>query len=878
MNSDDLRTEYLKFFEEKGHLILPSSSLIPIGDPTLLLTSAGVVQIKPFFTGEAIPPNPRLVSAQKCFRTTDIDSVGDADHLTFFEMLGNFSVGDYFKKEAIDWAWEFVTKELNLPPERLWISIFLDDDESFDLWQDVGVPAHRIVRYGEEDNYWGPPGDEGPCGPCSEIYYDFGPEHGCNKPDCERNPACSCGRFTEIWNLVFTQYYQDLQGERILLPKPNIDTGMGLERTAAVLQGVTTVYETDVFAEIMEAVSRLTGKEYAKESEDRTAMRVLAEHSRGLTYLIADGVVPSNEGRGYVLRRILRRAVTFARRLDVDRVILPEIAKTVIDKMGHVYPELERNREFILKVIDHEESRFHDTLDTGLSLLDQMVSQERGVGPQALSGSNVFKLYDTYGFPPELTREVAAEKGLTVDMEGFHREMEHQRERGRAVQVFKTDKMSELYGSLGLGATRFTGYETLKGESVVVGLLVEGLSMQRVTEGQRAELVVMETPFYAEGGGQVGDRGEIEGLDGTFRVEDTQITMPGFIVHRGTVMGGTISAGESVSLRVHSLHRREAARNHTATHLLHAALRKVLGGHVRQSGSLVEPARLRFDFTHPVGLSNSDLKDVREMVNRQVRDDLQISSRQLPYNQAVSEGALAFFGDKYPDVVRVVEMGDGEWFSLEVCGGTHVGSTGDVWYFQIMDEGSIGSGLRRIEAVTGTAVEHVIDQRLALVDSLSRELGTPPSELGDKVSSLVSELESERKRAANLERELARGEASDLLGQVQHVDGINVLAARVKAPNVETMREMGDLVKARMGEGIVVLASVISDRPLFVAMVTPDLVAKGFHAGKIAQEVAAEAGGGGGGRPEMAQAGGKDKSKIQKALDAVAPTVKGVRA
>ena len=871
LNSDELRRTFLSFYESKGHLVIPSSSLIPIGDPTLLLTSAGVVQVKPFFTGEAKAPAPRLASCQKCFRTTDIDSVGDADHLTFFEMLGNFSVADYFKKEAIDWAWELVTERLKLPPEKLWVSVFLSDDESYELWRALGVPQERLVRYDESENWWGPPGDSGPCGPCTEIYYDFGEELSCGKPDC--GPACDCNRFTEFYNLVLTEYYQDTEGNRTPLPSGNIDTGMGLERTAAIMQGVTNVYETDGFQAIMGKVSEVTGRTYGSDKETDAAMRVLAEHARGTTFLISDGVVPGNEGRGYVLRRILRRAVTFARKLGVREPVLVTIAETVIENMREAYPDLERNREFILKVIEQEEARFHDTLDAGLSHLDAIVAD--GSDGSVIEAGDVFRLYDTYGFPPELTEEVAADHGFSVDMEGFEREMEAQRTRSRSAKAFAKDKMSEAYAAVGLGATRFTGYESLAGESVVVGLLREGVSVQRVGGGEELEVVTMETPFYAEGGGQVGDRGEITGSVGRFIVEDTQATMLGFYVHRGRVVDGEMVVGDPVTMTVDPEHRRESARNHTATHLLHAALRQVLGQHVRQAGSLVAPDRLRFDFTHPVGLERADLHDIRNLVNEKISSDLEITKDEAPYAEAISRGALAFFGDKYPDVVRLVSMGDGDdRFSFEVCGGTHVGRTGEVWNFQVTDEGSIGSGLRRIEAVTGGSVQDLLVQRYDLVEELSAQLKSPADEIADKVAALVEERDAERRRADRLERDAARREAEGLLGQVQDVDGARVVAARVDAPNVETMREMGDYLKAKLGSVFVVLASVINDRPMFVAMATPDLTAKGLHAGNIVKQVAKVAGGGGGGSPEMAQAGGKDKSKVSAALEEVARLVR----
>ena len=871
MKSDELRREFLSFYESKGHLVIPSSSLIPIGDPTLLLTSAGVVQIKPFFTGEAKAPAPRIASCQKCFRTTDIDSVGDADHLTFFEMLGNFSVADYFKKEAIEWAWELVTEKFKLPPEKLWVSVFLDDDESYEYWRTLGVPEERLVRYDESENWWGPPGDSGPCGPCTEIYYDFGEELSCGKPDC--GPACDCNRFTEFYNLVLTEYNQDIDGNRTPLPSGNIDTGMGLERTAAIMQGVTNVYETDGFQAIMGRVSEVTGREYGSDKETDVAMRVLAEHARGTTFLISDGVVPANEGRGYVLRRILRRAVTFARKLGVREPVLVTIAETVIENMKEAYPDLQRNREFVLRVIEQEEARFHDTLDAGMTHLEAIVSE--GNGSRVVAAADAFRLYDTYGFPPELTEEVAADHGYGVDMDGFEREMEAQRARSRSAKAFGKDKMAEAYAAAGLGATRFTGYEGLAGESVVVGLLREGVSVQRVGEGEEVEVVTMETPFYAEGGGQVGDRGEIAGVDGRFMVEDTQATMLGFYVHRGRMVDGEMGVGDPVKMTVDSGHRREATRNHTATHLLHAALREVLGQHVRQAGSLVAPDRLRFDFTHPVGLGRADLNDIRNLVNDKISSDLAVSNDSALYSEAINRGALAFFGDKYPDVVRLVSMGEGDnRFSFEVCGGTHVGRTGEVWNFQVTDEGSIGSGLRRIEAVTGVSVQDLLAKRYDLVDEISAQLKSAPEDISEKIAGLMEELETQRRRAERLERDAGRREAEDLLSQVQDVDGAKVVAAQVEAPNVETMREMGDLLKAKLGSVFVVLGSVINGRPMFVAMSTSDLASKGVHAGNIVKQVAKVAGGGGGGSPEMAQAGGKDKSKVSAALGEVARLVR----
>ncbi|MBA7500425.1 Alanine--tRNA ligase [subsurface metagenome] len=593
MTSDEIRAAFLSFFEEKGHKIIPSSSLIPKEDPTLLLTSAGMVQFKPYFLGEASPPNPRLASCQKCFRTTDIESVGDPSHLTFFEMLGNFSIGDYFKQEAISWAWEFVTQHLGLPPQRLWITIFLDDDESFRYWQKLGVPEERILRFGEEDNFWGPAGDSGPCGPCSEIHYDFGEEFGCGKPSCA--PNCDCGRFSEIWNLVFTQYNQDKEGQRTLLPKPNIDTGMGLERTAAVMQGKTSIYETDLFASLIDNTSKFIGKNYGSDTEVDKAMRVVVEHGRALTFLIADDVRPSNEGRGYVLRRLLRRAALFGRRLGLEKPFLNQIAGATVGSMAKVYPELQQRQDFIYQVVGTEEAQFRETLNTGLELLDGIIEKASIKKSKRIPGDEAFKLYDTHGFPVELTMEIAAGHGLSVNLEGFEKEMEKQRERARSARDVTI--VSAIPPIVVISGPAFVGYQKLLCKSTIAWLLTGNKMIDRIEKGQEASLVLQQdTPFYAEMGGQVGDTGEIRGATGRFLVTNTVRIPPDIIVHQGHVTEGSLNVGDEVEAEVDRERRLDIARNHTATHLLQAALRQVLGEHVQQRGSLVAPDRFRFDF------------------------------------------------------------------------------------------------------------------------------------------------------------------------------------------------------------------------------------------------------------------------------------------
>ena len=865
MTGDELRAAYLSFFEEKGHTIVPSSSLIPQGDPTLLLTSAGMVQFKSYYLGELVPSNRRLTSCQKCFRATDIESVGNAGHLTFFEMLGNFSIGDYFKKEAIGWAWEFVTQRLKLSPQRLWITVFTDDDEAFGYWQREGVSEDRILRYGEKENYWGPAGESGPCGPCSEIIYDFGEEVGCGKTSCA--PDCDCGRFSEIWNLVFTQYNQDKEGRRTPLPKPNIDTGMGLERTAAILQGKTSVYESDLFASLLGHVSALTGKKYGCDEDVDTALRIVVEHSRGIPFLIADGVIPSNEGRGYVLRRLLRRAALFGRRLGLDKPFLVETAGTTIDQMGHVYPELIQRQDFIIKAIELEEARFSDTLSTGLELLDGIVEKLGEKGKSTIPGKKAFKLYDTYGFPVELTEEIATERGFSVDLAGFEKEMEKQRERAKAAHKFdlSPQEVAGLSAQLEIEVTPFVGYDSLKHSSVISGILVDGESVETVAEGQEASLILDMTPFYGEMGGQAGDTGEVSSPAGRFSVTDTVRVPPDIIVHQGKVSQGSLTVGDEVEAEVDRERRLDIARNHTATHLLHFALRQVLGEHVQQRGSLVSPDRLRFDFSHLNAMMPEEIQEASRIVNHEIRHDLKVYSEETSYKKAVEEGAIALFDEKYGDAVRVMKIGEPA-ISTELCGGTHVNSTGEIGFFHIISESSVGAGLRRIEAVTGRGAEAFTGQRISSLHNIAQALGTSPDEIEEKVSSLVAEVGRERQRALALERVLAKELAASLLTQAEVIKGVKVLAAEVPSSRLEALREMSDLLREKLKSVVIVLGTIYDNKPVFLAAVTPDLVAKGYNAGDIIRQVAKVTGGGGGGKAQFAQAGGRDKKKLGEAL------------
>ena len=909
-DGDSIRSSFSQFFEERGHLYMPSASLIPAGDPTLMFTSAGMVPFKPFFMGEQTPPRRRLTSCQKSFRTTDIDEVGDHKHLTFFEMLGNFSIGDYFKKDAVAFAWDLCTNVFGLEAERMYVTVHLDDDEAYDLWHDdIGVPPERIYRYGNSDNWWGPAGLEGPTGPCSELHYDGGAEKGKGQhpvtdemtpPDeltamlrreadegipaepggC--HPNCDCERFVELWNLVFMQFYQDLEGVRTPLPAPSVDTGMGLERAAAVLQGKPNVYETDLFQPIIDAVCGLTGYEYGESADTDYAIRVVAEHARAASFLIGDGVVPSNSERGYVLRRIIRRAIRYGRQLGLDRPFMTEVAGAVIDRFAAAYPALDENAGFIRRVVGLEETQFLDNIRQGMPLLEERLETSRSVG--VIDGAVVFELYDTYGFPPELVDEIGRrEYGLAVDMDGFNAEMEAKRERDRAGhQVTGGMEIVTAYENLGAGHTPFNGYQQTVIESRILGILRDGEAVGHATRGQQVEIVLGETCFYAEGGGQVGDRGVIVGPNGRVRVEDTQSPVAGLIVHRGVVSDGDITLGDAVSAQVEAERRLDASRNHSGTHLLHAALRSVLGPHVRQAGSLCDTGRLRFDFNHVGAMTSDEQLSVQSLANRKIRENLAVSAQETTYTDAVRDGALAFFGDRYGDVVRVVRMGgsnsDGQDhddpFSFEVCGGTHVHATGEVGTLVVLGESSIGGGMRRIEAMTGRAAEELFVQQSATLEAISRKLQAPVPELEARLDAYMADTETLRRRLADAERASLRSEAESLLNRTRDVDGVKLVAGVTSAHNVEAMREMGDFLKQKLDSVVVALGAVIDGSPIIVAMLTPDLVDRGLHAGNIARDAARLMGGGGGGRPETAQAGGRQPDRLGAALDSVAGLVR----
>jgi alanyl-tRNA synthetase len=868
MTSAELREVFLDFFSQRGHLLVRSASLVPEGDPTLLFTGAGMVQFKPYFSGEDEPPSRRLASVQKCFRTTDIDKVGNGHSLTFFEMLGNFSIGDYFKKGAIELAWEFVTEYLQLPRDRLWTSIFREDEEAFGLWQETALPGDRIVRLGREDNFWGPAGETGPCGPCSEIFYDRGPEVGCGREDCA--PGCDCERFLEIWNLVFMQYDQDAEGTLTPLPLQNIDTGMGLERTAVVMQDVGSVYETDLLAPLIARACDLVGKPYGDEEMVDRSLRIMAEHGRAITFLVADGVLPSNEGRGYVLRRILRRAVRHGKLLGREEPFLDEIASAVIEIMGEQYPELRERESFVLGVVAQEEIGFQQTLAVGSAMLEDLMEEVATAGGSVLPGDEVFRLYDTYGFPLELTREMAAENGLGLDEAGFQKAMVEQRQRAREAQTFGLATESEFYRPLDLPRTPFLGYERLAADSEIINLARDGREVNEVAVGDQVAVVLRETPFYAEAGGQVGDTGLIRNSAGEIAVRDTRSPLPGLIVHYGEVKDGTLRRGDAVVARVGEARRLDIARNHTATHLLHRALRDVLGGHAQQAGSEVSPERLRFDFTHLQAVDRGELDDVERLVNEKVREDLPVATKVTDYHSAVASGAFAIFGEKYGDEVRMVSAGD---YTRELCGGTHLQATGQIGFFYILSAGSIGRGLRRIEAVTGRGAEEYVRERLSLMERMAAALEGTPAELESNLNNLLSEVDAQRREMREVQRRLAKAETARVLEEVREVNGIKVLAAQVEAPGMETLREMTDWLQDRLGSAVIVLGAVMGGKPGFVAAVTPDLVERGLKADTLVREVAAVVGGGGGGRATLAQAGGRDPQLIGEALGLVTSLV-----
>ncbi len=888
----EIRRAFLDFFRERGHTVVPSSSLVPAGDPTLLFTNAGMVQFKDVFTGERRVPYARAATVQKCVRAggkhNDLDNVGrTARHHTFFEMLGNFSFGDYFKEAAIEYAWEFLVGILGLPADRLWATVYRDDDEAASLWRrKAGLPPERIVRLGEKDNFWSM-GDTGPCGPCSEVVMDRGEEFRCGAPLCALD-ACGCDRWLELWNLVFMQYERRPDGTMVPLPRPSIDTGMGLERIASVLQGVASNFETDLFTPYLRFVEELTGRRY-EPGPAGFPLRVIADHGRAVVFLVADGVVPSNEGRGFVLRRILRRAARFGRVLGLEEPFLHSLAPVVAEVMGEAYPELRAGLDVVRQVVRGEEERFLATLEQGTRLFRYVAERVRGEGGTRIAGEEAFLLYDTYGLPLDILQDLAEEEGLAVDREGFERALEAQRQRARADREQRMEVLAgEREAAASLPASNFAGYDRLALRARVTALLggesARGVASQGAGEESRAVVlrlgagseggVVLDvTPFYPEGGGQVGDAGVLRWEGGAFQVRDTR-RLGAAVVHFGTVTAGELAVGQEVEALVDDDRRRATARNHSATHLLHRALKVVLGPHVRQAGSLVAPDRLRFDFTHSRPLTPAELRRLEELVNDRVLAGIPVQTEETDLREALAAGAEALFGEKYGERVRMVTMGD---FSRELCGGTHVANTAEVGLFKVISQESVAAGVRRLEAVTArAALRHVWDSEEEL-DQAAEALRSPRREVAERVASLVEELRARERRLAQLERELLRHQSEGLLRSAQEVEGVRVVAGEAPVASMEALRELGDRLRERLGSGVVLLAARQDGKVVFLAMVTGDLVARGLHAGRIVNEAARVAGGGGGGRPDMAQAGGRDPSRLAEALAAGIEAVRRAR-
>ena len=864
---NELRRMFLEFFESKGHLAMKSFSLVPHNDKSLLLINSGMAPLKPYFTGQEIPPCKRVATCQKCIRTGDIENVGKtARHGTFFEMLGNFSFGDYFKKESIAWTWEFLTEVVGLDPDRLYPSVYLEDDEAWEIWnQDIGIPADRIFRFGKEDNFW--EHGSGPCGPCSEVYYDRGPEYGCGKPDC--TVGCDCDRYMEIWNNVFTQFDNDGNNNYTELEQKNIDTGMGLERLACVVQGVDSMFDVDTICALRDHVCRLAGVEYGKEEKADVSIRVITDHIRSVTFMISDGILPSNSGRGYVLRRLLRRACRHGRLLGIKGEFLIELAQTVIDGSKDGYPELEEKRDFIFKVITKEEEQFNRTIDQGLSILAGMESKMEENGETILAGEEAFRLYDTYGFPVDLTKEILEEKGFSIDEEGFRKAEQAQKETAKGTFGEHTYSGTDetIYDSIDPSVTSvFVGYDHLTHCSPITVLTTENEIVDALTEGQKGTIFVEETPFYAASGGQEADTGVIRTEEGEFRVEDVVKLLGGKIGHVGVATKGMLKAGDQAELLVDPEKRALSANNHSATHLLHKALRMVLGSHVEQAGSSVNEERLRFDFTHFSALTPEEIQKVEAIVNEQIQKNLAVKVENLPIEEARKTGAAALFGEKYGDIVRVVSMGD---FSIEFCGGTHVPNTGVITAFKIISETGVAAGVRRIEALTSKGLLKYYGELEEKLHRAAKLLKTSPDKLEEKLGHLQAENKELKGEVESLKSRLAKDAMGDVTDQITEVKGLPLLAAKIEGVDMNGLRELGDQLKEKLGEGVVVLASAVDGKVSLMAMATDGAVKKGAHAGNLIKAIASLVGGGGGGRPNMAQAGGKNPEGIDQAVASV---------
>lgn len=863
---NELRQMFLDFFESKEHLVRGSYSLVPHNDKSLLLINAGMAPLKPYFTGQEVPPKKRMATCQKCIRTGDIENIGKtARHGTFFEMLGNFSFGDYFKTEAIHWSWEFLTEVVGLEPDRLYPSVYLEDDEAFDIWnKEMGIPKERIFKFGKEDNFW--EHGAGPCGPCSEIYYDRGEKYGCGKPDC--TVGCECDRYIEIWNNVFTQFENDGKGNYETLKNKNIDTGMGLERLATVVQDVDSIFDVDTIKSLRDKVCEISGKEYKKEYKWDVSIRIITDHIRSATFMISDGIMPSNEGRGYVLRRLIRRAARHGRLLGIDGMFLSKLSETVIESSKDGYPELEEKKSMIFKVLTEEENKFNKTIDTGLNILAEMEEEMKAAGEKVLSGDNAFKLYDTYGFPLDLTQEILEEKGFCVDETGFQKAMDVQRETARKARK-TTNYMGAdetVYESLDNQLTSvFVGYDRLTEDSVITALTTEKEIVHALTDGEQGTIIVEQTPFYATMGGQAGDKGIIRTANGEFKVVDTIKLHGSMIGHVGYVTKGMLQVGDKAALSVESNLRNATAKNHSATHLLQKALKLVLGDHVEQAGSYVDADRLRFDFTHFQAMTPEELAKTEGLVNEQIANSLDVVTKEMSLEEAKKTGAMALFGEKYGDTVRVVSMGD---YSIELCGGTHVSNTGTISYFKIVSEAGISAGVRRIEALTGAGLMKYYADIENKLHEAAKIAKTEPNNLSKKIEALNNEIKALSSENEKLKAKIANESVGDIMSRVIQVNGVNLLAAKVSDVDMNGLRNLGDQLKEKMGGGVVVIVSTMADKANVIVMADDDAVSKGAHAGNMIKEVAKLVGGGGGGRPNMAQAGGKNPAGADEAVAA----------
>ncbi|MGL5347474.1 MAG: alanine--tRNA ligase [Peptostreptococcaceae bacterium] len=874
MGLNEIRSKFLKFFESKEHYLQQSASLVPHNDKSLLLINSGMAPLKNYFAGVEVPPSKRMTTCQKCIRTGDIENVGKtARHGTFFEMLGNFSFGDYFKTESIKWGWEFVTEELNIPTDKIWVSVYEEDDDSYDLWvKEMGFPEERIVRLGKDDNFWEI--GIGPCGPCSEIHFDRGVEYGCDNPDCK--PGCDCDRYLEFWNHVFTQFSRDEEGNYTELENKNIDTGMGLERMACIMQGVDTIFDVDTIKHILNTVEKMAGVEYGKDAKTDVSIRIITDHIRAVSFLVGDGVLPSNEGRGYVLRRLLRRAARHGKLLGIKENFLYKLVDEVIKVSGEAYPELVEKENYIKKVIRIEEEKFNETIEQGMEILSSYINELKQNGKTTLSGENAFKLYDTYGFPIDLTKEILEEEHLSLDEEAFNEEMNKQRERARSArgnmegEGWKEDPLSKLECAVD---SEFDGYCDLKGEGIVKAIVKDNELVECAQAGDKVVIVLDTTTFYPEGGGQAGDTGLLANKDEDIVIEvtDTRKGANNTIKHIGFVKSGMINTNEKLNTLVNKETRMASARNHSATHILHKVLKEVLGDHVNQAGSLVTPERLRFDVTHFEAITKDELKLIEEKVNDAILEALDIESENMSINDAKEKGAMALFGEKYGNEVRVVSMGD---YSIELCGGTHLTNTSQIGMFKILSEGGVAAGVRRIEAITGKAVYNYIREREEALATICASLKTKEDSLCQRVTSLLEENKSLGKELHEVKTKMSLQSIDSVLDSKVDINGVNVVTAKFNGMDMNTLKDVADKLRDKLVSGVVVLANTTEDKVNFVATATADVIAKGIHSGNIVKEVAMVAGGKGGGRPNMAQAGAPDISKVDEALTQATEVVK----